>query len=58
MIEGRFDPTAMVVWYNKSYANNGFAYLGPFNGQKASLVLIVSDVREGRGGGQVASLPG
>jgi len=46
VVEGRFDPTAMVVWFNKAYANNGYGYLGAFNAEKASLILIVSDVRE------------
>lgn len=46
VVEGSFDPNAMVIWLNKSYAGNGFAYLGPFNAKEASLILIVSDVRE------------
>ncbi|MDA8336202.1 MAG: hypothetical protein M0Z41_14670 [Peptococcaceae bacterium] len=46
VMEGRFDPTTLLVWFNKAYANNGFAYLGAFDTHRASLVLIVSDVRE------------
>lgn len=46
VIEGDFDPTAWIAWFNKNYANNGYAYLGPFNAKLASLVLIVSDLQE------------
>jgi flavin-dependent dehydrogenase len=45
-IEGNFDTSAWIVWYNKLYANNGFAYLAPFDSNTATLVLIVSDVKE------------
>jgi digeranylgeranylglycerophospholipid reductase len=43
---GDFDPNALVVWINKSYCKNGYAYLAPFSDHKAALVLIVTDVNE------------
>jgi len=43
---GDFDPTNLVMWINKDYCKNGYAYLTPFNDKKASLVLVVSDVNE------------
>ncbi|MFZ5642797.1 MAG: NAD(P)/FAD-dependent oxidoreductase [Bacillota bacterium] len=46
LVEGEFDPTTWITWFNKSYANNGYAYLGPVNSRNASLVLIASDIRE------------
>lgn len=46
LVEGDFDPNAWIIWLNKSYANNGYAYLGPFNKNKASIILIVTDIRE------------
>lgn len=46
IVEGNFDPSTFIIWFNKTYANNGFAYLAPFNANTASLVLVVSDVKE------------
>jgi len=46
VVEGSFDPHALIVWFDKSYANNGFAYLAPFSARKASLILEASDLRE------------
>lgn len=46
VVEGDFEPNTWIIWFNKTYAKNGYAYLGPFNSRKASLVLIVSDVRK------------
>lgn len=42
---GSFDPKAMMMWLNREYARNGYAYLTPLNRKSASLVLIVSDVK-------------
>jgi len=46
VVEGNFDPNRWLVWYDKSYSNSGYAYLGPFDTNSASLVLIISDVKE------------
>ena len=46
VVLGDFDPNALIVWINKTYCKNGYAYLTPFNNHKASLVLIVTDVNE------------
>ncbi|HQD76936.1 MAG TPA: NAD(P)-binding protein [Bacillota bacterium] len=46
VVSGSFNPHTWIVWYNKKYANNGYAYLGPFNSNTATLVLVVSDVKE------------
>ncbi|OPX90237.1 MAG: glutamate synthase subunit beta [Pelotomaculum sp. PtaB.Bin104] len=46
VVEGDFDPSAWVIWFNKTYFNNGYAYLAPFSSKKASLVTIISDVLE------------
>ena len=43
VVSGSFNPHTWIVWYNKKYANNGYAYLGPFNSNTATLVLVVSD---------------
>ncbi len=43
---GDFDPTALLMWINKDYCKNGYAYLTPFNEKKASLILVVTDVVE------------
>jgi len=46
VVLGDFDPTRWLVWYNKAYCNAGYAYLAPFDARRASLVQIISDVRE------------
>lgn len=43
---GNFDPNTLIVWLNKDYCKNGYAYLTPFNHQKASINLITTDVDE------------
>ncbi|PRX33582.1 flavin-dependent dehydrogenase [Orenia metallireducens] len=43
---GEFDPRALIVWLDKEYCKNGYAYLTPFNDKKASLTLITTDVNE------------
>lgn len=46
IVLGDFDPTQLIMWINKDYSKNGYAYLTPFNSKKASLVLITTDVNE------------
>lgn len=46
VVLGNFDPNRLVVWINNDYCKNGYAYLTPFNNERASLVLIVNDVDE------------
>jgi digeranylgeranylglycerophospholipid reductase len=47
VVSGKFDPCTWFVWFNKKYANNGYAYLGPFNSNTATIVLAAADVKEG-----------
>lgn len=46
VIRGNFASDTWLIWLNKSYCNKGYAYLGPFSSQKATLVLAVSDIKE------------
>ncbi|MTI49628.1 FAD-dependent oxidoreductase [Sporosalibacterium faouarense] len=46
VVSGRFDPNALLMWINKDYCKNGYAYLTPFNEKKASLILVVTDIVE------------
>lgn len=46
VILGNFDPTRLIVWINKDYTKNGYAYLTAFDNKKASIVLITSEVNE------------
>lgn len=46
VVLGNFDPGTLIMWINKDYLKNGYAYLTPFDCNRASLVLIVSDVNE------------
>ncbi|MCG8402730.1 MAG: dehydrogenase, partial [Firmicutes bacterium] len=43
---GNFDPNTLVMWINKNYCKNGYAYLVPFDSRKASIVLVVTDIVE------------
>lgn len=43
---GDFDPNNLIMWINKDYCKNGYAYLSPFNSKKASVILVVTDVNE------------
>lgn len=45
-ILGNFDPQSMIVWINKEYCKNGYAYLTPFDNKRASLQLVFTDVSE------------
>lgn len=44
VVSGDFDPNAMVVWVNKHYCKNGYAYLTPFSNKRAALHLVVTDI--------------
>jgi digeranylgeranylglycerophospholipid reductase len=46
VVLGDFDLNTLIVWINKDYCKNGYAYLTPFTNHKASLILIVTDVNE------------
>jgi flavin-dependent dehydrogenase len=45
-VEGNFDPNTLTMWLNKDYCKDGYAYLTPFSRERASLVLVVTDVEE------------
>lgn len=46
LLLGDFDPNMLIMWLNKDYCKNGYAYLTPFSERKAAVVLVVSDVNE------------
>lgn len=46
IVLGNFKMDELIVWINKDYCKNGYAYLSPLSEKKASLVLIVTDVNE------------
>lgn len=46
VILGDFDPTRLVMWINKEYCKNGYAYMIPFDEHRATIVLITTDVNE------------
>ncbi len=46
VVLGSFDPTRLIVWLNKDYTKNGYAYLTAFDNKKASLILIATEVNE------------
>lgn len=41
VIEGNFDANELIMWLNKKYCRNGYAYLTPFSSGRASLNLYV-----------------
>lgn len=43
VIVGSFDPQELIMWLNKSYCKEGYAYLTAFNDSKASVCLYVPD---------------
>jgi digeranylgeranylglycerophospholipid reductase len=43
---GDFDPNTFIVWVNKNYCKNGYAYLAPFDSKKAAIGLVITDVNE------------
>lgn len=46
IVLGDFDPNTLIVWLNKDYCKNGYAYLTPFDNKRASMIIIVTDVDE------------
>jgi len=46
VISGNFNPNTMIVWINKAYCKDGYAYLTPFSSKRASLVLAVTDATD------------
>lgn len=46
VVEGDFDPNALLVWLNKDYCKNGYAYLCPFSSKRAAIALVVTEVSE------------
>jgi digeranylgeranylglycerophospholipid reductase len=46
VVTGDFDPTEVIMWINKDFAKNGYAYLTPFNKKKGSIMLFVDDTNE------------
>lgn len=44
-ILGNFDPNALIAWVNRDFCRNGYAYLTPFDSRRASLILVVGEVR-------------
>ena len=46
VVLGDFDPNTLVVWLDKSYCKNGYAYLTPFDDKRATLALVVPEVNE------------
>ena len=41
VILGEFDPNRLIMWTNTNYLKNGYAYLTPFDKNRASLIMIV-----------------
>ncbi|NNG67132.1 NAD(P)/FAD-dependent oxidoreductase [Caldanaerobacter subterraneus] len=39
---GDFEPHSVYVWFDRSYAKSGFAYLVPLSNKKASLILVAT----------------
>jgi flavin-dependent dehydrogenase len=44
IVLGEFDPTELIMWFNKKYNDTGYAYLAPFGKDMATLVLIVRNI--------------
>lgn len=45
-ILGRFEPHTVIMWLNKDFAKEGYAYLAPFDEKSASMTLVLPDVTE------------
>lgn len=41
IVYGEFDPNELIMWLNRKYCKTGYAYLCPYDRQKASLLLFV-----------------
>lgn len=46
IILGDFDPNKLIMWINKDYFKNGYAYLCPFDRHRATIAIIVNDVNK------------
>jgi flavin-dependent dehydrogenase len=46
VILGDFDPNKLIMWINKDYFKSGYAYMAPFDRQRATIAAIASDVNE------------
>lgn len=46
VVLGSFDPTALFIWANKDYLKNGYAYLAPYDKNRASLIMVVDNINE------------
>jgi len=45
-VSGDFNPNELIMWLNRKYCKNGYAYLCPYDSNKASLVLFVPYVNK------------
>ena len=41
IVESDFNPNELIMWVNRQFCKNGYAYLTPFNEKKASLLLFI-----------------
>ncbi len=41
VVEGKFDPSELIMWINTDYCKNGYAYLTPCDSKRASVLLFV-----------------
>ncbi|PAB59926.1 NAD(P)/FAD-dependent oxidoreductase [Anaeromicrobium sediminis] len=46
VISGNFHMDTLIVWINKDYCKEGYAYLTPIDNKTAVLILIVTDIKE------------
>lgn len=46
LIEGDFDLNTLIVWINKDYCKNGYAYLCPLSRKRAAMALVVTEISE------------
>ncbi|WDV45289.1 NAD(P)/FAD-dependent oxidoreductase [Clostridiaceae bacterium M8S5] len=45
-VYGNFDENTLMVWFNRKYTNEGYAYLTPFNKNKAFVGLVITNVKK------------
>lgn len=46
VVEGSFDQNELIMWINRKYCKNGYAYLCPYDNKRASLSVFVPYVDE------------
>lgn len=46
VVEGSFDPNAIIMWINNEYTKNGYIYLAPISDKKAYIVMVLPSVNE------------